>query len=100
MNDAGRVGFIVRGNYDSSTAYDFLDIVFYQNSSYVAKKITVGNTPVANDEYWQIFASGAQMAGENIPGTVKPDGTTTVVSSDGTISAIVLEKDGEIAAND
>ena len=56
MNDAGRIGFVVRGEYDSSATYDFLDVVLFGNSSYVAKKLTIGNTPAENSEYWQVLA--------------------------------------------
>lgn len=99
MNDAGRVGFVPKNNYNAGTTYDYLDIVYFEGSSYVAKKVTAGNTPAEDNEYWHIFAAGAQPAGPNTPGTVKPDGTTTQVTS-GVISAIVLEKDGELATSD
>ena len=64
MNDAGRIGFVPRGNYDNTAAYDFLDFVYYNGNSYVAKKLTVGNEPQENNEYWQIFAkSGIEDVG-------------------------------------
>lgn len=56
MNDAGRIGFVTRGEYNNTETYDFLDVVYYGNSSYVAKKLTVGNTPTDNNEYWQALA--------------------------------------------
>lgn len=57
MNDAGRIGFVPRGNYDSTATYDFLDVVYYEGNSYVAKKLTTNNTPdEENGEYWQILA--------------------------------------------
>lgn len=62
MKDAGRIGFLIRGNYEEKTTYDFLDIVYYAGNSYVAKKETTGNTPVESSEYWQIFAMGDQGA--------------------------------------
>ncbi len=55
MNDAGRIGFVMRGEYDSASEYDFLDVVFFNDSSYVAKKITIGNEPTDSNEYWQIL---------------------------------------------
>lgn len=99
MNDAGRVGFVPKGDYDQAVAYDFLDLVYFEGSTYVAKKVTVGNTPETDNEYWHIFAAGAKPAGPNTPGMVKPDGTTTEVT-DGVISAIVIEKDGELETSD
>ena len=56
MNDAGRIGFLIRGEYNNTETYDFLDVVYYGNSSYVAKKLTVGNPPADNNEYWQALA--------------------------------------------
>lgn len=58
MNDAGRIGFVPRGKYDNTATYDFLDFVYYNGNSYVAKKLTVGNEPQESNEYWQIFAKG------------------------------------------
>lgn len=100
MNDAGRVGFVPKGTYNPETVYEFLDIVYYGNSSYVAKKVTSGNTPSVDTEYWHILATGAQPAGPGTPGIVIPDEKTVSVTEDGIISAIVIEKDGELATSD
>lgn len=62
MNDAGRIGFLIRGEYSDLETYDFLDIVYYNESSYVAKKTTTGNPPHRNNEFWQIFATGGGSA--------------------------------------
>ena len=56
MNDAGRIGFVIRGNYINTDTYDFLDVVYYDGASYVAKKLTTGNEPQESNEYWQILA--------------------------------------------
>lgn len=58
MRDAGRIGFVIRGDYTIEETYDFLDVVYYNNSSYVAKKKTTGNLPEENGEYWKILAKG------------------------------------------
>lgn len=63
MNDAGRIGFLIKGNYLETETYDFLDIVYYDGNSYVAKKKTRGNVPVEKNEYWQIFATGGGGGG-------------------------------------
>ncbi|MEZ3446201.1 MAG: hypothetical protein K1W30_13900, partial [Lachnospiraceae bacterium] len=57
-----QAGYKMCGDYDSEVTYDYPDVVFYDGSSYVAKKITVGNTPEKNSEYWQIFAAGLKGA--------------------------------------
>lgn len=95
MNIVGKMGLVPRGIYDSTVSYDFLDFVYYDRATYVAKKLTVGNTPVENNEYWQILAKGigegdyvtsTDYATTEKTGIVKPDGTTITVSEDGTIS--------------
>ena len=58
MNDAGRIGFVIRDDYDNNVQYDFLDVVYYHGNSYVAKKLTFGNIPNENNEYWHILAAG------------------------------------------
>lgn len=94
MNDAGRIGFVIKGEYSTDETYDFLDVVYYKGDSYVAKKLTTGNTPQKSDEYWQILAMGVDKdlyvkntdyATPNKAGIVKPDDKTIKVGSDGTI---------------
>lgn len=58
MNDAGRIGFVIRGDYSATETYDFLDIAYFNGATYVAKKLTVGNTP-DNTEFWHILADGS-----------------------------------------
>ncbi len=58
MNDAGRIGLVIKGNYDKATKYEFLDIVYFGNASYAAKKDTLGNEPSENSKYWHILAKG------------------------------------------
>lgn len=58
MNDAGRIGFLIRGNYNNLETYEFLDVVYHNGSSYVARKKTSGNAPEKSNEYWQILAEG------------------------------------------
>ena len=59
----GRVGFVMRGTYNSSTAYKQLDVVYYNGSSYVAK---INNTGIApnNTSAWQEL-TGIASAVEN-----------------------------------
>lgn len=63
MNDAGRIGFVQKGDYSSSATYDFLDVVYYNGASYVAKKLTTGNTPEHDNEYWHILADANLLTG-------------------------------------
>lgn len=52
----GPVGINPRGEYNSETEYEKLDVVTYQGSSYVAKQSVVGQVPTT--EYWQKLVSG------------------------------------------
>lgn len=73
MNNAGKIGFVIKGIYDNSAAYDFLDVVYFGNSSYVAKKLTIGNVPENNSEYWQILAATPDNAVSGIKGAAETD---------------------------
>ncbi len=65
MNDAGRIGFVLKGEYEDTATYDFLDVVYYNSASYVAKKLTVGNVPQENNEFWQVLTkcTGSEVTG-------------------------------------
>ena len=55
---AGRVLIIPRGDYNSATTYNMLDMVFYSGKSYICKQTSTGNDPT-NTVYWQIMIDGA-----------------------------------------
>lgn len=52
----GRVGLVLRGEYDPGTPYVKLDVVYSGNGSYVCRKPCTG-VPVTNAEYWQVIVS-------------------------------------------
>ena len=56
MASAGRVLIIPKGNYDGTTTYDMLDLVYHNGTSWLAKKTVIGIEPSdANAEYWHKF---------------------------------------------
>ena len=55
---AGRVLLIPKGDYDSQTTYNMLDMVYYGGKTYVCKQTSTGNVPT-NTVYWQIMLDGA-----------------------------------------
>lgn len=73
MNNAGRIGFVMKGDYDKAATYDFLDVVYFGNASYVAKKLTIGNEPEKDSEYWQILATTPDNAVTGIKGAAEAD---------------------------
>ena len=55
----GRVGVVAKGAYVSSTTYQPLDMVTYEDSAYICKQTSTGNTPTASSGYWMQAARGA-----------------------------------------
>ena len=53
----GRVAPIYKGDYNETTAYNALDIVYYNGRSYIAKQDTKGNAlPIGTDnDYWGLI---------------------------------------------
>ena len=49
----GRVGMVMKGNYNSANTYSALDVVSYQQGLYVAKQNVPAGTTPANTTYWQ-----------------------------------------------
>lgn len=61
MGDAGKALPVPRGRYRDTETYDYLDFVYSGDASYIAKKLTTGNPPAENNEYWQLFARGGTL---------------------------------------
>ena len=51
----GTVAMVPKGEYDAEEYYEYLNVVTYNYSSYIAKKASSGILPT-NDEYWQLVA--------------------------------------------
>lgn len=54
MAIAGRVAMIPKGDYDATVTYQILDVVRYNDASYVAKKSSTGILPT-DTEYWMLM---------------------------------------------
>lgn len=74
----GIVGIKNMGEYNSQTAYEKLNVVTYEGSTYCALKDTVGNLPT-NTDYWQLYA---QKGGKGDTGDTGPQGPTPVKGVD------------------
>lgn len=68
-----------KGDYDPTVEYKKLDIVLYQNSSYVALQTTQGNLPTDTD-YWQILVSG-ELSSEDIVDNLESNYSDKVLSA-------------------
>ena len=53
--DLGKVAYLSKGAYSSSTQYEKNDVVTYEGSSYVSLQATQENAPT-NTTYWQLIA--------------------------------------------
>lgn len=54
----GRVVPLFKGNYDAATTYGFLDVVYYDNSSFVALDTTTGNLPTDTTHWLPVALKG------------------------------------------
>ena len=78
MINAGRILIIPKGEWDSLTSYDMLDLVTYDGIAYIAKQAGVGINPKTDpnkDSYWQTFGTA-----------VVPDGTTIIYDASNDIA--------------
>lgn len=76
MADAGKVAILPRGLWSAEKVYEPLDLVYYNNNSFVALKESVGVTPVDGDT-WMLSLSGIRQ--ETIDAIL--NGTQTVGDS-------------------
>ena len=53
----GRIGLKLRGEYNADVAYEKLDVVTYNNSSYAAMVDNPANAPT-DTASWQLLAQG------------------------------------------
>lgn len=89
MADLGKVVVTDGGNYVPDTTYEKLTFVHYGSNTYMTLKTVTDIVPTDDGVNYKLFCRSAELATATIPGTVKPDGTTTEVSADGTLSAKV-----------
>lgn len=59
--DLGKVGMRMRGDWNSSTAYEVLDAVSYNGGIYIAKQNVPANTVPTNTTYWQVGLDPSTM---------------------------------------
>ena len=57
---------VMKGNYNSSSTYEILDVVTYNNGTYIAKANVPANTDPSNTSYWQ---EAVTVPEESIMGT-------------------------------
>lgn len=107
MVNAGRILIMPKGDWQSLTTYDMLDLVSYNGVAYLARQQSVGVNPSTDTSqtYWQPFGSASSIATTSSPGLVMPDGTTISIDATGRIEvpidnvSITIDPNGKLTAN-
>ena len=60
MTDIGRVGMVTKGDYNSASTYEVLDVVSYNGGLYIAKQNVPAGTTPTNTTYWQTCAAAVK----------------------------------------
>ena len=76
MAIAGRVAIVPKGEYFSTITYDKLDLVTFNNDTYIAKKASTGIEPT-NEEYWMLILDN--VVAEELENII--NGTTPVAKA-------------------
>ena len=82
----GHVVITPKGDWDSSTTYTNLDLVYYDNKAYLAKQDVPINTSITTENYWMMMVEGGVgptgPRGNTGPtGTAAGFGTPTAIAS-------------------
>lgn len=93
MISAGRVLLMPKGDYNPATTYELLDLVSYQNSSYIAKGTTTGNLPT-DATYWQLSAFGGSVA--NLTGNFAEIESSTIAQAPHAIGDVFVDLDSNL----
>lgn len=72
----GKVSFVPRGKWNSSTKYDALDVVSINGQSYVARDISTGVDPTTDTQqkFWYLLADKGQQGPKGDTGPQGPQG--------------------------
>ena len=82
----GTIAGVPMGTWEDSKDYNVGNLVELDGSSYVAKVKPPAGTSPTDTAYWQVSAKGASKATADIAGVVKPDGVTTEVDANASLS--------------
>ena len=83
----GTIAIVPKGEWKAEKEYNVGNLVELDGSSYVAKVKPPIGTPPIDQNYWQVSATGSTKATTENLGVVKPDGVTTEVDENATLSA-------------
>lgn len=82
----GTIAVVPMGTWEDSKDYDVGNLVELDGSSYIAKVKPPSGTLPTDMAYWQVAAKGASKATADVAGVVKPDGLTTEVDANASLT--------------
>lgn len=90
----GRVGLVIKGAWDSSVAYESMNVVTYNNSTYIAKQAVPAGTLPTNTTYWELTldASLLQTKTMSSPVIIGGESKTTVEAAVGALEDVKADK--------
>lgn len=74
--NVGKVGIVMKGDWNSSATYEVLDAVSYPNGLYIAKQAVPANTAPTNTTYWQKAIESVVIHKENVSIPVSSDNSS------------------------
>lgn len=90
----GKVAITPKGEWNSATAYEKLDVVSYNGSSYLSVRTVPAATPLSNTNYWLLLAqkgdTGNGVASIEKTGTSGLTDTYTITYTDGSTSTFTV----------
>lgn len=90
----GKVAVTPKGEWNSTTAYEKLDVVSYNGSSYLSVRTVPAATPLSNTNYWLLLAqkgdTGNGVASIEKTGTSGLTDTYTITYTDGSTSTFTV----------
>lgn len=88
-----RVSIVPKGAWNNNIAYERLDLVSYNGSSYIAKKDVPINTQISNSEYWKLVAAKGTDGKDGKDGINGTNGTNGTNGEDGNGISSIVELD-------
>lgn len=92
----GRVGLVLKGEWDSTTAYTALDVVSHDGNAWAAKQNSTNVEPTTgNSDFWQLFSNNADLVA-TVQGLKESAESSAAAAA---LSAQKAEEESELGAN-
>ena len=92
----GRVGLVLKGEWNSATQYTALDVVSHDGNAWAAKQNSTNVEPTtANSDFWQLFSNNADLVA-TVQGLKESAESSAAAAA---LSAQKAEEESELGAN-